>query len=39
MVRRIRAEIRSGDYESALKLDVALDRLLDRMLKQCNVAA
>jgi len=30
-VRRIRAKVRDGTYENALKLSVALDRLLRRI--------
>ena len=31
-VKRVRAALRSGEYENALKLDVAADRLLDVLL-------
>jgi hypothetical protein len=31
-VKRVRAALRSGAYENALKLDVAADRLLDVLL-------
>ena len=35
-VRRIRAAIRAGEYENALKLTIAADRLLDAL---CHVDA
>jgi hypothetical protein len=31
-VRRVRAAIRAGEYENALKLEVAVDRLLERLI-------
>ena len=31
-VQRVRAALRAGDYENALKLDVTADRLLDVLL-------
>jgi hypothetical protein len=32
-VRRVKHAVQSGDYENALKLSVALDRLLDELMK------
>ena len=32
-VRRVRAALRTGEYENALKLHVTVDRLLDVLLK------
>jgi hypothetical protein len=31
MVRRVRAKVRDGTYENALKLSVALDRLIEQL--------
>ncbi len=33
-VRRIRAAIRAGEYENALKLHVALERLLGKLMRE-----